>query len=448
MIPGSWLEVSKYEPSLAAKIFSYGFVKTFVVTEVLDQAVPELPFIILVDSLDKISKSKWQFCENFCGFLWRTNTIPETKPSIIQNLWIEIIIDDLKSANVSISRAKNWKPTEIFITANEKLSARKLNKVLKTSTLSPATRPHDLADKNFHQWEHLEIFDDPEYDFNSVQKPELSIIIPHFETAHFLCNVLKHLQNSVSQTLKFEVLVIDDGSSTKSYDQIIYFARRHLSRLPLKIFRWKETHSLNDGAKIFRAGASRNWGAAKAQADNLFFIDADMLTPINIVETVLTALQKADVVQFVRKHIPYHLSSETCVYNELINSKNLYVEESGYWNALFQSAEWSDLADYWKYTCTYALAIKKNDFINLGRLRRNFIRYGFEDTDLGFRLFKANRKFLLEKTPLLHLTNKPDLTQGFLFKLYKMNRISPMAKTFYKLNLDSEIYSKFQSLLD
>ena len=133
---------------------------------------------------------------------------------------------------------------------------------------------------------------------------------------------------------------------------------------------------------------------------------------------------------------------------DLVNSENLFTEEASYWNTLFEADRWTDLTDYWKYTCTYALALKKSRFVTEGRIRRNFIRYGFEDTDLGYRLFKANCKFKLEKTPLLHLTGKPDLSQGFLFKLYKMNRISPMAKTFYKLNLDSDIYSKFQSLLD
>ena len=173
-----------------------------------------------------------------------------------------------------------------------------------------------------------------------------------------------------------------------------------------------------------------------------------MLTPVNIADLVLDSLEKSDVVQFVRKHIPFEQSSETSSYSELINSSHLYYEEAQYWESLFECSDWQNLSDHWKYTCTYALGIKKDLFLSIGRFRRNFIRYGLEDTDLGFRLYRAGAQFFLNKTPLLHLTPKPDTSQSFVFRIKKINRIAPTAQVFYKLHLDPIIYQKFQSLLD
>ena len=378
VIPGSWLEVSPYDSEKAAQIFSFGFVKAFIVTENSNQAAPELPFIISIDSLEKAKFSKWQLSENFLGFLWKTSSlVPETPPENIYKIWIEFYVTDLKVASEAFSRMKNWNSLGIFISASDKISSKKLNKLLLKYPLQAKQRPHDLTDQNFKAWDELESFSDAVVEVNPVKAPKLSVIIPHFETPHFLCNVLKHLQAAVTNSPPFEVIVVDDGSSLETFNQISYFARRHLNQLSVRIFRWKEKHSFKDGSKIFRAGASRNWGVAKAQSENIFFIDSDMLTPPDIVNTVLNALTEADVVQFVRKHIPYKMSTEVCSYMDLVNSENLFTEEASYWNTLFEADRWTDLTDYWKYTCTYALALKKSRFVTEGRIRRNFIRYGF-----------------------------------------------------------------------
>lgn len=449
MKPGSWLEFSQYDPQKAKDIYSHGFVETFIVRESLNYSLPEFPFIVLIDHPDEILKSSWKLSSQFRGFLWRTHVITQTQslPSA-ENVWIDFIIDDFKEAQAFFQKISDWPIKGYFISTSEKTSARKINSFLKKQGIDASSRPYDLSDSSYNEWEALETFEKPEFEFNLQPNPKLSIIIPHHETPFFVCNVLKHLQKATATSVPFEVLVIDDGSKPKSFHHVCHFAHRHLPSLSLKILRWKKDQLLNTGEKVFRAGASRNWGATLARSENLFFLDADMLTPSSIIDEILSSLKDHDVVQFVRKHIPSELSCETIAYDKLLSSPELYIEESSYWRTLFESRNWNTLPDFWKYTCTYSLALKKKTFFDVGRIRRNFIRYGFEDTDLGYRLFKAGCTFKLNSTPLLHLTSIPDQSQGLLFKINKLNRISPMAKAFYKLNLDPEIYNKFQSLLD
>ncbi len=450
MKPGSWLEVSDYDLIKAGQIFSQGFVQLFILKEKQNQQTPAYPFMVLVLNLDEIQTSVWKKSPLFKGFMWRTDSvISESEVSQIKDeLWIDYVIKDTKKSEASLKNLPSLPIKGFFVSADESISPRKLNNLLSKNRIESLARPHDIIDSKYHKWEDLENFDKPIIEKNSNSNPEVSVIIPHFESPHFLCNVLKHLQEEFKTSPPFEVIVVDDGSSVEAFNHVSYFVQRHLSLLPVRIFKWKENHTLSTGEKIFRAGASRNWGATAAKAKNLFFLDSDMLVPQNIMSEVMRSLENYDVIQFVRKHIPYHLSSETTSYRKLLNSSELYIEESDYWKNLFECKAWPELLDFWKYTCTYALALKTETFFAVGRIRRNYIQYGFEDTDLGYRLFKSHYRFQLNISPLLHLTAKPDRSQNYLFKFQKMNRIRFMARTFYKLNLESSIYSKFQTLLD
>lgn len=444
MKPGSWLELSNYNHDKAHQIFSLGNIDCFILRETSNKQAPSFPFIILIDNLDEINISQWKKDSLFKGFLLRTSAdLPKLIIQTTYPLWVDYLVTDIKKSIPSIH------DQGFFLSFPEHMSTRKINKFMTKENIQVLPKPYDLYDPQFTNWEDLENFENARIELNPLQEPELSIIIPHYENPYFLCAVIKHLQDSFSQSpVPFEVLVIDDSSSEKTIQHISYFSRRHLSTLPFRFFSWKEKTTLKSGEKIFRAGASRNWGANMAKASTLFFLDSDMLTPIDIAKQVLNSLKDSDVVQFVRKHIPHSLSSEVCAYQELLSSSQLYFEESKYWKTLFECSKWEDLPDYWKYTCTYALGIRKEKFLSMGRFRRNFIRYGLEDTDLGYRLFQSGAKFTLNKTTLLHLTAQPDVSQSFAFKIKKMNRIAPTAKTFYKLHLDSQIYSKFRSLLD
>ncbi len=447
MRPGTWLEIpNSVEASTLATIQSHGFIEAYLIRETPFEA-PSFPFILLVNNPQEIESSKWIQSEMCQGVLFRASEIPTCLPPLYnKKIFLEILVDKKTNLQAQLDKAQALNPENIFVTGLDSLSTRKLHKLIDPfSNKFSLVRPYDLPHTGFQDWYTHEVFPKPEWNFHQIKNPELSIIIPHYESPYFLMNVLRHLEMAFTASPHFEVLVIDDSSSEKTWNEIVSFSQRKLQVLPLQLFRWPSRQNFPAGDKVFRAGASRNWGATYARGENLFFLDSDMLVPQNIFELVTQNLKNYDVIQFVRQHVPTEMSSAVSLYSDLLPSPNLYIEEKGYWEPFFNSREWEDIQDYWKYTCTYALAIKRSAFFEVGRLRRNFIQYGFEDTDLGYRLYQHSKKFHLEKTPLLHLTSQKDSSQNFLYKIQKMKRIQKMAHVFYKLNLDPEIFEKFRS---
>lgn len=98
---------------------------------------------------------------------------------------------------------------------------------------------------------------------------------------------------------------------------------------------------------------------------------------------------------------------------------------------------------FWKYTCTYCLAVRREDFFSVGRFRRAFVSYGFEDTDLGYRLHKKGLRFHLSKLVTLHLTPPTSAMNSGGSDYKRFLALSKTAKIFFLSNLDIEIYKHF-----
>jgi GT2 family glycosyltransferase len=163
-----------------------------------------------------------------------------------------------------------------------------------------------------------------------------------------------------------------------------------------------------------------------------------MLVPKNFIETCILELKNNNIIQFQRLHINQNLSRNNPVY-ENINTSDTYIEEKNYWSELFNTNDWMSLPFHWKYTCTYALGISKNNFLKLGMFKKYYISYGFEDTDLGYEAALQGFNFKLIKIPLMHQTAY-DLMQyrNSTSQRFKLLRVT--AELFYLQHLDKKIY--------
>lgn len=92
---------------------------------------------------------------------------------------------------------------------------------------------------------------------NENESVEISIIIPAFNESQFIGNTLQSLQETEFPKNKFEIIVVDNGSS----DNTVAIAERLADIVDL----------LPDG----NVGAVRNYGARLASGKVLVFIDAD-----------------------------------------------------------------------------------------------------------------------------------------------------------------------------
>jgi hypothetical protein len=165
-----------------------------------------------------------------------------------------------------------------------------------------------------------------------------------------------------------------------------------------------------------------------------------MLVPKNFITTALSSLQNYGVIQFQRFHIHQEISKSNPSYETVKVSSDTYIEEKHYWSSLFYCNDWQQLPQYWKYTCTYALGLKKKDFLDIGMFKKYYISYGFEDTDLGYEAHKRNLKFQLVKLPLLHLTAYDQMQYKNSFsKRVKLLKVT--AELFYLQHIDKEIFN-------
>lgn len=282
----------------------------------------------------------------------------------------------------------------------------------------------------------------------SVDTIRYSIIIPTYNNKYFLGNVLEHLCKLSALPAWFEVLIIDDGSSDDSSSYIQSLHAGSVNKINIKYFYWPREHDRRSGDDYFRAGQARNFGASQAQGQHLVFLDSDILVPENFIEELDRSFETFDVIQFARWHIPAQQSNAGSQYSYFkSHPEQLFIEEQAYWGPLFTKSRWDELPVFWKYTCTYCLAIKKDDFFKAGRFNRTFVSYGFEDTDLGYRLYKLGKKFYLNKLPCLHLTPEKDKSEYSHSKIVRHMILSKSAKRFFLNQLDITIYDEFKHFM-
>lgn len=267
-----------------------------------------------------------------------------------------------------------------------------------------------------------------------------SAIIPTYNSKHYLLNVLRHFSRQNMDGNKFEVIVIDDGSTDGSQEYIKGYFSRNQELVNLKYIYWPRPVARSRGDSYFRAGLSRNLGTYHAVGEFISFVDSDMLVPPNFLATLLNDLKNYDVVQNVRFHIKPELSNEYVRHEQIKIEQDTFIEEEKYWGAFFATDDWENLEAFWKYTCTYNLSLRKDVFYEVGRFRRNFVSYGFEDTDLGFRLAKAGKKFFLSKNYSLHLTPEKSQSEYRNSQIHRHILLSKTAKKFFLNNLDPFIY--------
>lgn len=280
-----------------------------------------------------------------------------------------------------------------------------------------------------------------EWNFSSPSpQPKISIIIPTYNSSIFLANVVWHLINQNISADLYEIVIVDDGGKDNSSALLFELFSQYRNKVNLRFIYWKKDNPIRGEQYFFRPGLARNLAARYSQGEYLFFLDSDMLVPSNFIEVCLQSFSGADILQFQRFHIHQELSKTNPRYTNVNKEKDTYIEEQSYWSELFFSESWQNLPFYWKYTCTYALGIKKEHFNAIGKFKKYYISYGFEDTDLGYEAHLRGLKFRLVKTPLYHLTAYDQMQYKNSFtKRVKLLRVT--AELFFLQHLNPEIYS-------
>lgn len=194
--------------------------------------------------------------------------------------------------------------------------------------------------------------------------PDVSVLIPCYNRADAIGQTLSPLAGQTVHRERFEVIVVDDGST----DGSVRAARALHVPYSLKMF-----SQGNSGA-----GAARNLAAQQASAPFLVFLDADMIAAPDLVEQYLAA--------------------------RAVHSHALIIGRQSPWPDAYQSSfdrltrfEWfrdlgpNPLTPAFFHVLSSNMAISREDFTKLGGFDPQVgigARPATDDTDLGYRAQK------------------------------------------------------------
>ncbi len=276
----------------------------------------------------------------------------------------------------------------------------------------------------------------------------LSIVIPSYNNKNEVLQTVKYLNNQNLDKKSYEVVMVDDGSTDGTSQFIKENFYKFGYSLNFKLIHYPRVAPRVPGDKRFRAGLARNVGVKQTVGELLMFCDADIVFPKDSLEKIIAELTTNDVIQIQRHYLKEGVKVSQLNKPEFDVEKNSFHPNNGYWRDFYQQGEtWMQMKAPWKYICTFGLALKKEDFLAVGRFRKVFLNYGFEDTDLGYRLFKQNKKFKLSSVKAYHQFGKFERNEYKHSSMKRHNLLSTTAKIFYRHYIDPDIFDELPSFL-
>ena len=198
---------------------------------------------------------------------------------------------------------------------------------------------------------------------SSPQVPKLSVIIPVHNGASYLKSCLASLRQSTFS--EYDCIVVDDASSDDSAEVAASFDCRVI-RL-----------STNQGPSI-----ARNQAAREAQGDILFFIDADVCIPPDMLQRVWDRFAEDPQLDALIGSYDEQPSQ----HNFLSQYKNLFHHYVHQTSRTTASTFWSGCG-----------AIRREVFAQYNGFSEEYKRPAVEDIELGYRMRADGRKMLLDK---------------------------------------------------
>ena len=211
--------------------------------------------------------------------------------------------------------------------------------------------------------------------------PELSVIVPTYNRKDILLKTLAAYQAQSARAEILEILVVDDGSRDGTPDAMAEFSAR--SGLPLRYFQL--THR--------GLAAVRNYGIREAKGKLILFGDDDILPVRNLVEEHLT---------WHRNHPqPFVGILGLVEWSPEVKPTPFmhWLGQEGFFEyGMLKAGE--DAGFGCSYFCN--LSLKTGFLRENGIFDEEFKSYGFEDTELGYRLGKKGLKLLYNPRALGH----------------------------------------------
>lgn len=222
---------------------------------------------------------------------------------------------------------------------------------------------------------------------------KISVVICTYNRSDLIKGAVKTLSEQDLDYKDYEVIVVDDGSTDNTQDEVCsiqtkanvrYFKRPHTSR-----------------------SAARNFGIRQASGKYILFVDDDILAPPNLLTQHIKYLEegKKIVVRGPVVNTPYY---------DLSLNKKSGIED-------FSMA----------FFCTCNASVEKKVLIDLDGFDESFVEYGWEDTELGLRLRNLGYKVKFNIEAVVY-HYKPKSTDDLEEYVQKAKELGRTAVTFYE----------------
>lgn len=216
----------------------------------------------------------------------------------------------------------------------------------------------------------------------SEQPIGISVVVPAYERMGILAQVVTRLASQSYPEDRYEVLVVDDGS-TSDLSPIF-------EEMPSNVRMLRRDRS----DATFRAGQARQMGAEHARFDMLSFLDADVLVADDFLwhlDWIHQRTPRAAVLGYLSGYnlhdlgFIHTLDSTRGDLGELATIPDRSREPS--LRAHLDHVMWMD--DPWTLCYTGNLSLPKALLHEVGGFASDFVGWGLEDVDLGLRLHRA-----------------------------------------------------------
>ena len=251
-------------------------------------------------------------------------------------------------------------------------------------------------------------------------KPKISLII-------CTCNRKDHLRKTLYALTKqrseksFEVIVADDSSSDGTSEMI----RELDPPFQLKHIYWPREKDFRSGSAENRVGPLRNLGVRNSRGEMLIFLDADIVANENFLEEHYGSCDESSV-----------------VIGPSIREKEKMDTRENYFSICKDDIDSLDIK--WTLLHSGNFSVYKCNFDKVGGFDKDFIFYGKEDEEIGFRFAKLGLKFKLNRKAYgIHLYHEPEYINETIKKIMHLYQV----RVFYKKYLDKTIFYRYEHRL-
>jgi len=223
---------------------------------------------------------------------------------------------------------------------------------------------------------------------------DLSIIIPTYDRIITLRRCLAAI-NEVRFEGSAEVVVVEDGGSEKS--------RSVLEAAELGIpFRWLWIRNLRHNP-----ARARNTGAIHCSGQRLLFLDDDVIVSTELIRAHLLLHGDGHPVLGVGFHTRIHFDDWTASLKINEEVRDIKDPKISMLHSKFFKA------NPWAFASASHMSIERSTFLECGLFDEGFEGWGFEDTELAFRVFRAGLliQFITEPAAV-HLDIDNDALSG------------------------------------